>query len=187
MKHIYLSNPKIENDKYRIRLVRKKDLEQIFKLYSNLDNLKCVNKDDCNLDNFHYTTMEKVLEKYHFWRCAYKNKWFARFSIISKQENKLIGVLELMKRRSYDTFDNAIVLRLDLFKEYEKYQVISELLSFIYEKMLKKCSYSKIAVKATLEMEERVKALINNNFKLTNRILIGIEDNKSYKNYYVKK
>ena len=59
MKHIYLNNPKIENGKYRIRLVRKKDLDQIFELYSNVDNLKCVNTDDCYHDNFHYAHFQK--------------------------------------------------------------------------------------------------------------------------------
>ena len=54
-------------------------------------------------------------------------------------------------------------------------------------KQLSNCKFSKIAIKANDDMEERIGALNEMGFKLSNRKLIGLEDNKQYKNYYIKK
>jgi hypothetical protein len=186
MNKLFDSNPKIENSKYRIRLVRKKDLKQLLKLYGNKENLKNINVDDCNGDTFYYPTEELLIKKYLFWKHAYENKWFIRQIIFSKIDNKIIGTIEYLKRKGYDSFENAIVIRLDLLLEYENKNVIKEILEFVLAKQLINCNFSKIAIKANEDMEERLLALNEMGFKLSNRKLIGLEDNKQYKNYYIK-
>lgn len=187
MNNLFDKNPKCEDSKYRIRLIRKQDLEQLLVLYSNKENLKFVNVDDCNGDSFYYDNIAKMTKKYEFWRYAYKNKWFIRFTIYSKIEKKVIGTLELLKRKGYDSFENAIIIRLDLLLQYENKNVIKEILEMVENNLICNCSYSKIAIKSTDDMSERTSALIELNYKLSNRKLIGLEDNKEYKNYYVKK
>ena len=90
MNKLFEVNPKIENSKYRIRLIRKKDLKDLVLLYGNKENLKNVNVDDCNGDSFYYPTEELLIKKYLFWKYAYKNKWFIRQIIFSKDQNKVI-------------------------------------------------------------------------------------------------
>ena len=65
--------------------------------------------------------------------------------------------------------------------------MIKEILEMVENNLICNCSYSKIAIKSTDDMSERTSALIELNYKLSNRKLIGLEDNKEYKNYYVKK
>lgn len=187
MNKLFDSNPKIENSKYRIRLIRKKDLKQLIKLYGNKENLKNINVDDCNGDTFYYPTEELLMKKYLFWKHAYQNRWFIRQVIFSKIDNRIIGTIEYLKRKGYDSFENAIVIRLDLLLEFEKKDLIKEILELVLSKQLSNCNYSKIAIKANDDMEERIGALNDMGFKLSNRKLIGLEDNKQYKNYYIKK
>lgn len=187
MNKLFESNPKIENSSYRIRLVRKKDLDDLLELYSNTDNIRYINNDDCNGDNFYYQSKEELIEKYTFWKHAYTKKWFIRLSLIDKKENKVIGVIELLKRGGYDSFKDSIVIRLDLISRYEIKDNLVEILVLLENKLRKTCKYSKIAIKAFDEQKERKEALIALNYKLSNRKMIGLEDNKEYKNYYVKR
>ena len=97
MDKLFEINPKIENSRYRIRLVRKKDLIELLEIYSNKENLKFINVDDCNGEDFYFPSIEMLEKKYEFWKYAYKKKWFIRMSIISKNDNRIIGTIELMK------------------------------------------------------------------------------------------
>ena len=187
MNRLYIENPKIENSKYRIRLVRKKDLNDLLKIYSNKENLKYINCDDCNGDDFYYSNLKELENKYEFWKCAYKKKWFIRMSIISKETKLVIGMCELMMIDSYDSFNDCILLRLDLLIEYEKNNVIKDIICLLNDQLLINCSYKKLITKATSNMKERVLTLNQLGFKLSNRILVGKEDNKPYKDYYVRK
>lgn len=187
MNKIFDNNPKIENTSYKIRLIRRKDLTELLELYSNKENIKFINIDDNNNDPSFYITYEQILEKYNFWKFSYKNKWFARLSIIDKNNKKVIGSIELLKHRGYDSFKDALIIKMDLLLNYEKKEIIKDVYSLLYKKLLNKVEYSKIATKITPNMQERKEAFIEFGFKLSNRNFIGSEDNKIYKNYYVGK
>ena len=187
MDKLFEINPKIENSRYRIRLVRKKDLIELLEIYSNKENLKFINVDDCNGEDFYFPTIEMLEKKYEFWKYAYKKKWFIRMTIISKNDNRIIGTIELMKIISFDSFDGDILLRLDLKSKCEQSEIIKEVITLIKEKLISDCSYKKIITKSTKDMSVRTNALIDLGFKYSNRLLLGKEDNKLYKDYYVKK
>ena len=108
-------------------------------------------------------------------------------SIISKNDNRIIGTIELMKIISFDSFDGDILLRLDLKSKCEQSEIIKEVITLIKEKLISDCSYKKIITKSTKDMSVRTNALIDLGFKYSNRLLLGKEDNKLYKDYYVKK
>ncbi|MDO5441945.1 MAG: hypothetical protein Q4F55_05275 [Bacillota bacterium] len=57
--NIYEKCPTFENDKYLLRLFNQNDLEDLFKIYSNKDVLPFLNSDNCDGDNFYYSTKEK--------------------------------------------------------------------------------------------------------------------------------
>ena len=186
MNNLFSKRPSCENSSYKIRLVNQKDLPDLLDIYSNVKNLEYINKDDSNGDNFYCEDIQNLLKKFKFWKFAYKNKWFIKLSIFSKKENKIIGLIELLYRKSYDSFDNTIVLKLDLLLEKENEETIEEIIKLIDEKVLCKANYNKAATKATPLMVERRNALLNLGYKLSNRIMIGLDDNKEYKHYFVK-
>lgn len=187
MNKLFISNIKAENNRYRIRIVREKDLIDLFNIYSNKENIIYLNKDDCNGDDFYYESIDKLEKKYLFWKEAYKNKWFVRYSIIDKVNKKVIGMLELMPIKSYDSFNESILFRLDLLLKYEKEEFISEIITLCKKNILKNCKYRKIIIKCDPKMNERYNSLISLKFKQSKRLYIGAEDNKQYKNYYVLK
>ena len=75
----------------------------------------------------------------------------------------------------------------DLLQDYENEDIIKELMLILKDKVLVKCNYKKIMTKCTKEMSVRLSVLEELGYKLTNRLYIGKEDNKHYKDYYVKK
>ncbi len=187
MNSLFFKKISIENSSYKIRVVNKKDLPHLLNIYSNHENLEYINKDDSNGENFYCENIEKLIKKYQFWKYAYENKWFIKLSIISKKENKVIGLIELLYRKSYDSFNDTILIKLDLLLEKEKTEIIKDIFLLLENKILSKTKYSKIATKATSFMKERQRALIELGFKQSNRIMIGLDDNKEYKNYFIKK
>jgi hypothetical protein len=186
MLSLFLKRPTAENAKYKLRIVKQKDLSDLLNIYSNQENLEYINKDDSNGDNFYCESIDELNPKFNFWKFAYKNKWFIKLSIINKKEKKVIGLIELLYRKSYDSFNDAIILKLDLLLEKENEYIIKEILELLSEKILKNVKFKKIATKATPIMVERQKALLDLGYKLSNRILIGMDDNKEYKYYFTK-
>lgn len=187
MNKLFSKKPRVENSFYRIRFVKEKDLNDLLEIYSNDENLKFVNNDDCNGDSLYCDNLELLKEKYQFWKYAYKKNWFIKLSIIDKKNNKVIGLIELLKRERYDSFNNALIIKLDCLLEYESKEILKSIFNLLERGILKDISYTKIAIKASSYMFERKETLIELGFKLSNRILIGLEDNKAYKDYYVRK
>lgn len=57
--------PKYENENYLLRMVSKKDKEDLLKVYSDEKAVPFFNSDNCGGDDFHYTTenrMEQAIE-----------------------------------------------------------------------------------------------------------------------------
>ena len=71
--------------------------------------------------------MEKMKEVLGFWDFSYKNRWFARLSIIDKEVSTVIGTIELCLRESEDAFNHMGILRLDVRSDYEKEDMLLEL------------------------------------------------------------
>jgi ribosomal-protein-alanine N-acetyltransferase len=184
MKDIYSENPRFQNKSFLVRKISKNDIDELMKVYSDKDSLPLFNSDNCHGDTFYYPTLEKMQKAYNFWTVAYKNKWFTRLTIIDRNNNLIIGTFELFLRSSFDSFDDTIVLRLDLKSEYENKTTIFTLLSLIIPKIPEYFGNKKIITKGWTYATERVEALKKFGFILSKRKLIG-DNNREYDNYYV--
>jgi len=183
---IYESCPQIENEKYKLRLVSPNDRDDLLKVYSDKAAVRFFNSDNCNGDNFYYTTPDRMAQAIKFWLREYEQRYYVRFSIIDKSAATVIGTIEIFNRISDDYFTNCGLLRLDLASDYEKRGIIDEILSLIIEPIFEWFDCDMIATKAIPEAGERICALENRGFALSYEKLIGAHDYR-YDNYYVLK
>jgi len=54
--NIYKNCPVLENEDFTIRLFQKKDCDDLLKVYSDKNALPFFNSDNCDGDNFYYST-----------------------------------------------------------------------------------------------------------------------------------
>ncbi|UFH63652.1 GNAT family N-acetyltransferase [Clostridium cadaveris] len=183
MENVYEKCPSFEGDKYLLRLVTIDDAKDLLEVYSDKNAVPFFNSDNCNGDDFHYDTLERMKETINFWITSYEGRWFVRWSIIDKAINKAIGTIELFHRNATDYFNNVGLLRLDLRSDYEKEAEIIEILDLIKKDTYELFNCDRIATKAIVGADERVKALIKLGFKPSNRVLIG-HDGSEYNSYF---
>lgn len=184
--NIYEVCPEIDNSNYKIRFVSMEDCDDLLKVYSDKAAVRFFNSDNCNGDDFHYTTRERMEQAIDFWLFSYKNGYFVRFSIIDKKTSSAIGTFEIFKRTADDYFNDCGLLRLDISSSYENSGAINEILEMITKPIFEWFGCSMIATKAIPEAVERISALENNGFTLSSEKLIG-HDGTEYDNYYVLK
>lgn len=184
---IYKSCPQIESQNYKLRLVCGDDCGDLLKVYSDKKAVPFFNNDNCNGDDFYYTTPERMKQAIDFWIYSYEHGYFVRFSIIDKKTASAVGTIEIFNRTADDYFTNCGLLRLDLASTYETQAVIGEILSLITEPIFDWFDCNMIATKAIPAASKRISALKDHGFKLSNEKLIGGHDHTEYDNYYVLK
>lgn len=185
--NIYEECPVLENERFKARLFSTDDCADLLKVYSDKEAVKLFNSDNCDGDDFYYTTPERMKQAIDFWLYSYKKGYFVRFSIIDKETSAVIGTFEIFKRIADDYFTNCGLLRLDLASAYEKRGMIDEILSLITEPIFGWFDCEMIATKAIPEAKDRIFALKKHGFALSYEKLVGTHDNKEYDNYYVLK
>lgn len=116
--------PKYENENYLLRMVSKKDKEDLLKVYSDEKAVPFFNSDNCRGDDFHYTTENRMEQAIEYWLWEYDRQGFVRWTIVSKIDNKAIGTIEVFNRKADDYFNNCGLLRLDLRSDYEQEESI---------------------------------------------------------------
>ena len=182
---IYESCPVIENDNFKLRLVSLEDCCDLLKVYSDEKAVSLFNSDNCGGDDFHYTTYERMKQAIEYWLFEYDRKGFVRFSIVDKKPSEAVGTIELFNRVAEDYFNNCGLLRLDLRSDYEKENVIKDILSLIVFKAFDLFCCDKVAIKAIPEAKERIKAIEELGFVRSEEKLIGTHDLINYDSYYV--
>lgn len=181
---VYKNCPSFENDKFLLRYISESDCSDLLKVYSDKKSVPFFNSDNCGDDNFHYQTEERMLEAIKYWFFEYERKGFVRWSVIDKNTNTAIGTIELFHRKSKDYFTKCGLLRLDLRSDYEKADIIIDILSVILHPAFKLFHCNKIATKAIPGAKERIAALIILGFNHSNEKLIG-HDGTEYTDYFV--
>lgn len=180
----YEKCPTYENENYLLRLVEDKDVSDLFLVYSDEKAVPFFNSDNCNGDDFHYTTMERMQKQIGFWLWEYQGKVYVRWSIIDKSIRQAIGTIELFHRDSkQDYFDNCGLLRLDLRSDYEREDRIHEILSLIINPAFSLFECKMIATKVPPFASERKAAMTGLGFAATEEKLIGNYD--QYGDYWV--
>lgn len=184
---VYKLCPQIENQNYKLRLVCGNDCDDLLKVYSDKKAVPFFNSDNCDGDDFYYTTTETMRQAIDFWIYSYEHGYFVRFSIIDKKKSSVIGTIEIFNRTSDDYFTNCGLLRLDLAGNYEKRDTVREILSLTAKPIFEWFDCDMIATKAIPAATERISALKSSGFALSSEKLIGTHDHKEYDNYFVLK
>lgn len=185
--NIYEQCPVIENERFKLRFVSADDCNDLLKVYSDKAAVKLFNSDNCNGDDFYYTTPERMKQAIDFWLFSYEHGYFVRFSIVDKKTSAVVGTIEIFKRIADDYFTDCGLLRLDLASAYEKRDIVDELLALVIEPIFGWFDCGMIAAKAIPEAAERICALERHGFALSGEKIIGAHDHKEYGNYYVLK
>lgn len=171
--NIYETCPVLESEKFLLRLVENEDCDDLLKVYSDKNALPFFNSDNCDGDNFYYATKERMTEALEFWNLSYKNGWFVRLSIVDKEVSGIIGTIELCLRVSEDEFNNMGILRVDVRSDYEKEDMLFDIVSLITPRLSEMLGCNGILTKAPIYAVERIKAIQKAGFKKSEHLLIG--------------
>ena len=171
--NIYEHCPVLESGNFLLRLTEKDDLRDLLKVYSDRNALPFFNSDNCDGDNFYYATEERMAQAFEFWKLSYENGWFVRLSIVDKAASEVVGTVELCLRASEDAFNNMGILRVDVRSDYEREDVLYEILSLAAPRMEELLGCAGVLTKAPLYAVERIKALEKAGFTKSGYLLIG--------------
>ena len=185
MSNVYEECPVLEDEFFLLRLVDQSDVEDLLKVYGDKNAVPYFNSDNCGGDNFYYPTKERMQEAIQYWLREYKQQGFVRFAIIDKNKQQTIGTIELFHRNADDDFTNCGLLRLDLRNDYERKDVICEIISVILESSFELFDCTMIATKLPIYAVERVAALEKLGFKKSSEVLFG-HDGRNYYDYWEK-
>lgn len=181
----YEKCPVYENENYLLRLIEASDTADLLLVYSDEKAVPFFNSDNCNGDDFHYATLERMQSAVTFWLQAHTEGWFVRWVIIDKNIGHAIGTIELFNRQAKDYFNNCGLLRLDLRSDYEHAESIFEILSLIVPPAFELFDCQMIATKVPSFAPERKIAVEKLGFALSEEALVGGDDGKVYRDYYV--
>lgn len=181
----YEKCPVYENETYCLRLVEIADASDLLSVYSDERAVPFFNSDNCNGDDFHYTSLKRMQRAIEFWLWAYGDQGFVRFSIIDKRIHHAIGTIELFNRQAKDYFNNCGLLRLDLRSDYERTEHIFEILSLIVPPAFELFDCEMIATKIPSFADERKAAAKQIGFSKSEEKLLGGDDRIIYTDYYV--
>ena len=148
------------------------------------DAVPLFNSDNC-VNGFYYTSIEEMKDTIAFWKREYQNRYYVRWAIIDKNANCAIGTIELFNRKAKDYFNDCGLLRLDLRSDYEKQDIIEDILGLIIPETRDMFACEMIATKAISIAKERIKALEHKGFCLSEESVIG-HDGTKYNSYYVR-
>ena len=171
--NIYEICPVLESDRFLIRKVEREDCGDLLRVYSDRNALPFFNSDNCDGDNFYYATKERMEEALDFWELSYNNGWFARLSILDKTAAEVIGTLELCLRASEDVFHNMGILRVDVRSDYEREELLYEIIALITPHLTGMLGCSGIITKVPNYAVERGKAVQKAGFTRSEHFLIG--------------
>lgn len=185
MKNPYETCPVFENESYLIRMIEAGDASDLLLVYSDEKAVPFFNSDNCGGDDFYMARLEYVQGAIKAWQEAYERKEFVRWSIIDKNAKQAVGTIELFNRQADDYFNDCGILRLDLRSDYERREVISEILSLIVQPAFEMFDCRMIATKIPPFASLRKRAAEEAGFTASAERLVG-HDGTAYTDYFVK-
>lgn len=184
--NIYETCPVLENETFKLRLAEKEDCDELLRVYSDKYALPFFNSDNCDGDNFYYETKERMAEAFEFWKLSYENGWFARLSIVDKSVSSVIGTIELCLRVSEDAFNNMGILRVDVRSDYERENMLYDIITLIIPHIPEMLGCDGILTKAPIYAVERIKAIRKAGFTKSEQLLTG-KTGYAYDGYWTMK
>lgn len=183
--NVYAQCPEMENERFFLRLVTQQDCDDLWKVYSDAAAVPLFNSDNCDGDDFHYQTRERMMQGIRFWRWSYEHGCFVRWSILDKGTGCAVGTVELFHRISEDSYNHCAVLRLDLRSDYEREGQIADILALLFPQTFAWFDCNKVITKAKPMAAERIQALTSIGFVSGDAPLIG-NSGIEYWDYWVK-
>lgn len=171
--NIYETCTNLENERFLLRSVENGDCDDLLKVYSDKNALPFFNSDNCDGDNFYYATRERMAQALDFWNLSYENRWFARLSVVDKEASKVIGTIELCLRVSDDEFNNMGILRVDVRSDYEKEEILYDIVTLITPHISGMLGCNGIIMKAPIYAVERINGIRKAGFVKSEHLLIG--------------
>lgn len=171
--NIYETCTNLENERFLLRSVENGDCDDLLKVYSDKNALPFFNSDNCDGDNFYYATRERMAQALDFWNLSYENRWFARLSVVDKEASKVIGTIELCLRVSDDEFNNMGILRVDVRSDYEKEEILYDIVTLITPHISGMLGCNGIITKAPIYAVERINGIRKAGFVKSEHLLIG--------------
>lgn len=187
MSSVYEICPLFENDKYLLRFSCLDDAKELVNVYGDKKALPFFNSDNCHGDNFYYPNELKMGQAIDFWVKSYQSRWFVRWTIINKEINRAIGTIELFHREGNDELNHVGLLRLDLGSEFEKTDIIIDIMNMIIPSAYELFDCDEIVTKVPIYAVERMEAAKKCGFNITDRLLVGTMDGYAYKDYWTIK
>lgn len=176
MKNIYEECPIYKNKLITLIQTNMEDAQELLKCYSDEKAVPFFNSDNCNGDNFHYTTIERMKQAIDFWDFSYKNKYFVRWTVILNDTKVKVGTIEMFHRVAEDEFNHYGILRIDLQSNYEVQPIIDDILEIVNENFFRAFDVEAILTKAIPSATERITSLVQEGYHPINRKLMIYDD-----------
>lgn len=174
--NVYNQCPTYKSDIVTLRQTTSDDAKELLKCYSDKKAVPFFNSDNCNGDDFYYTSIERMKQAIEFWNFSYVNRYFVRWTIILNDTNEIIGTIEMYHRIADDDFNHYGVLRIDLQSKHENQKTIDAILGITNESLYSLFDVKSILTKAYPTAQERVISLRKNGYIPLDRKFI-IHDN----------
>ena len=182
--NVYDVCPVLKSEHFTLRLVEMGDAPGLLKVYSDEQTVPLFNGDNCNGDDFHYTTLERMEQAIDFWCKSYFEwKYFVRWTILAGTEP--IGTVELFHRLAEDAFNHHGLLRLDLRSDYETLPVLTEILDLLHRHAYELFDCPILATKAPAFAQVRCEALQRCGYIPSASKIVG-HDGTEYGDYWVR-
>jgi [ribosomal protein S5]-alanine N-acetyltransferase len=179
-KDIFKECPIYTTEILTLKLTSLEDVAELLKCYSDEKAVLLFNSDNCNGDDFHYNTIERMKEAVEFWKYSYEHRYFVRLTVFLNATKEKIGTVEMFKREEVDEFNHFGVLRIDLQNKYEKKQYIDEILQISNQNFYKDFGVESILTKAIDIATERIASLKKKGYvKIDKKFMI-------YDDYFVR-
>ncbi|MFP4975489.1 N-acetyltransferase [Paenibacillus sp. CN-4] len=180
MVDVYEECPSYQKTRVSFKQTHEEDAADLLLCYSDLKAVPLFNSDNCNGDNFHYDTIEKMKKTISFWNDSYILKCFVRWTLTTNETDEKMGTVEMFHRTADDEFDHYGLLRIDLRSKYEAQPVINEILDIVEENFFELFNVDAILTKSIAHASERITSLLQKGYRPLNQKFVVYDD------YYVK-
>ena len=149
----YEKCPEYETEHFRLRQVRREDAEELLDVfYNDVSQWMFFANGDRRIFPSPRPTLEEVQKLIRFWLEEYRNRVYARLSVIDRSIGKAIGTIELYG-------NDEAYLHLDLYAPYETREHIAELLALADGALSAAFGVKRIMIQAVPSAAERIAAL----------------------------
>lgn len=169
MKNPYASCRDYETPRLRLRRVCIEDAPALLACYGDRRAVALMNADNCTSD-FLYRTQAEMEACIAFWMAECEQGAYVRLTVLDRETSEAVGTVEVFGGESG-------VLRIDLRRDYERRDVVAEILELAKSRFLDDFDACRLLTKAVPAAKERRAALRASGFR-------EIESFKGYGDYF---